>query len=476
MKDADTDPAISTDYYAGSKVAVIRSSPSARQAVRERLTPDSNGVVFAMVGLPARGKSFISRKVERFMQWRGLSTRMFNVGMYRRDATAPEESGRSEFFDAGNAAARGAREAAASAALSDALDFLDDAGEVAILDATNSTVARRRSIKAGIDSHDRRYSLIFIEVICEESETLEANMMNKVSNSPDFKHLSMEEALADLKSRISKYEAVYETVQDDEGPSIKLFDLSSKVMAHQCYGRISRSIVPYLMSIHIGSRPIWLMRALPGDGNPQSPTGSDRLSELSAEGRFSAQALAAFVEERAALYWGASGREREPTQVFTSTMTRAVASAGTLEHQQMSVLNPIDKGTVGAGWWDVECEGDTPPWDELERRQPEVCAQWRKDPLRSRFPGGESYMDVVRRLEGFLMDVEMCTRPVLIVSHITVLQLLLSYFNGSPIEDAWRMSVPKSTVIEVTPSMGGGFMCDSLQLGEGSRTRAPSKA
>ena len=38
-----------------------------------------------MVGLPARGKSFISRKISRFLQWRGLQVEIFNVGKYCRE-------------------------------------------------------------------------------------------------------------------------------------------------------------------------------------------------------------------------------------------------------------------------------------------------------------------------------------------------------------------------------------------------------
>ncbi|KAL8569432.1 hypothetical protein ACOMHN_054147 [Nucella lapillus] len=43
--------------------------------------------VIAMVGLPARGKTYISKKLTRYLNWIGISTRAFNVGEYRRAAT-----------------------------------------------------------------------------------------------------------------------------------------------------------------------------------------------------------------------------------------------------------------------------------------------------------------------------------------------------------------------------------------------------
>ena len=231
----------------------------------------------------------------------------------------------------------------------------------------------------------------------------------------------MEDAIKDLRDRIKKYEDVYETVEDDEGAYIKLYNLSSKVMANHCYGRIAKSVLPYLMAIHIGARPIWLVRAGSGRKNPQCTAGCDRDALLSVEGRQFALALASFVRERSSKYWEATEKPPEPSHVCSSTMSRAIASAcySSVQHEQTSALNPIDKGTIGSGWWDVECPGEAPPWSEVEKRHPALAERFRKDPLRTRFPGGESYMDVIKRLEGLLVEVEMCTRPVLIVSHIT---------------------------------------------------------
>jgi len=94
--------------------------------------------------------------------------------------------------------------------------------------------------------------------------------------------------------------------------------------------------------------------------------------------------------------------------------------------------------------------------------------------LRVRFPGGECYMDVMKRLEGLLIEVEMCTRPVLIVSHITTLQLLVAYFRGVPIDEAWQIPVHKNKVLEVLPTSGGGFICESHDLTPDTADASPT--
>eukprot|EP00930_Biecheleria_cincta_P096195 TRINITY_DN88074_c0_g1_i1.p1 TRINITY_DN88074_c0_g1~~TRINITY_DN88074_c0_g1_i1.p1 ORF type:complete len:558 (-),score=76.36 TRINITY_DN88074_c0_g1_i1:201-1835(-) len=454
-------------YYTGTgNVCKIKRSQSERELLREQLTPNSLGLVVVMVGLPARGKSFISRKVERFLRWTGASTRSFNVGMYRRDAVDPSRSGRSDFFNTQNSCAMAARDRVALLALEDALKFLDEGGKFAILDATNSTTSRRQLLAEKVDLHHRRYGMIFVETICSDPEVLVANMLTKVRFSPDFANMSEEDALADLRARITNYDAAYETVKDSEGAYIKLFDMSSKIMANHCYGRVAKSILPYLMAIHIGSRPIWLVRAGAGE-RPKAPQANhDRISQLSAEGRKFAADLGEFVQQRAKRYWDDADKPVEDTYVLTSTMNRAVSTAqfAGLEFERRATLNPIDKGVLGDGWWDVECSWEVPPWEEVEQRHPVFMTQWRQNPLTCQFPGGESYKDVLIRLESLLIDVEMCTRPVLIVSHVTILQLLIAYFKGLPVEDVWKLPVAKNVLFEVIPTSGGSFQHEEHNL------------
>ena len=54
---------------------------------------------------------------------------------------------------------------------------------------------------------------------------------------------------------------VYETIDDNHLTYIKLFNLQSKVMCNRAYGRLTKSLLPFLTSIHIAPRPIWLCRS-----------------------------------------------------------------------------------------------------------------------------------------------------------------------------------------------------------------------
>mmetsp|Transcript_30805 Transcript_30805/g.70983 ORF Transcript_30805/g.70983 Transcript_30805/m.70983 type:complete len:103 (-) Transcript_30805:864-1172(-) len=53
--------------------------------------------------------------------------------------------------------------------------------------------------------------------------------------------------------------------------------------------------------------------------------------------------------------------------------------------------------------------------------------------------------------------MEQQVAPVLIVSHVSVLQALMAYFRTFPVEKCMNIEVPMHTVIKFEPSRGGGW-------------------
>lgn len=55
--------------------------------------------------------------------------------------------------------------------------------------------------------------------------------------------------------------------------------------------------------------------------------------------------------------------------------------------------------------------------------------------LTYRYPGGESYRDVIQRLEPVIFELERATHNVCVVGHRAVLRCLYAYFVDCPEED-----------------------------------------
>ena len=64
---------------------------------------------------------------------------------------------------------------------------------------------------------------------------------------------------------------------------------------------------------------------------------------------------------------------------------------------------------------------------------------------------------MILRLESIVVDLEQQVIPTLVVSHVSVLQMLIAYFRKSPVEEAMQIEVPMHTVLKFTPARGGGW-------------------
>lgn len=114
--------------------SIIFSQPKiharARTIIGERVNYVNKPHVIAMVGLPARGKTYISKKLARYLNWVGIFTKVYNLGEYRRMATSAYKS--HEFFRPDNQEAMAIRTECALRALEDACKWLQEKGEVAV--------------------------------------------------------------------------------------------------------------------------------------------------------------------------------------------------------------------------------------------------------------------------------------------------------------------------------------------------------
>ena len=70
-----------------SPVKIMSKQQSRKVSTRHGTWNRTVPHVIAMVGMPARGKTYIGTKLARYLRWCGLNTEAFNVGEYRRQAT-----------------------------------------------------------------------------------------------------------------------------------------------------------------------------------------------------------------------------------------------------------------------------------------------------------------------------------------------------------------------------------------------------
>ncbi|XP_037267414.1 6-phosphofructo-2-kinase/fructose-2,6-bisphosphatase 1 isoform X3 [Falco rusticolus] len=392
-----------------------------------------------MVGLPARGKTYMSRKLTRYLNWIGTPTRVFNVGQYRREAVQSYKN--YEFFRHDNQEAMQIRRHCALAALKDVQTYLNsEEGQVAVFDATNTTRERRALILQF--AKENGYKVLFVESICNDPAIIEENIKQVKLSSPDYKGCAQEEVVADFLKRIECYKATYEPLDEelDSGLSyIKIFEAGLRYLANRVQGHIQSRTVYYLMNIHVTPRTIYLSRHGESQLNLRGRIGGD--SGLSPRGQQVggapphacgyAQALAQFL----------CGQHIQDLKVWTSHMKRTIETAEALgvPYEQWKALNEIDAGV---------CEEMT--YEEIQERYPKEFALRDQDKYRYRYPKGESYEDLVQRLEPVIMELER-QENVLVICHQAVMRCLLAYFLDKSADELPYLKCPLHTVLKLTP-------------------------
>jgi broad specificity phosphatase PhoE len=391
-----------------------------------------------MVGLPARGKTFIARKVARYLSWSGHTTRVFNVGAYRRERLGSLHP--HSFFDPDNKESDRARTEVAHAALSDLLAWLaKPESQVGIYDATNSTRERRDRVRR--ECEKAGHQVVFIESVCDDPAIIDANVRQTKLFSPDYVGVPADEAVRDFRLRIEHYARVYEPLGDSEGSFIKIVDVGRTVIAHLIEGYLPARLVFFLLNVHIEPRSIWLTRHGESEYNVEGRIGGD--APLSPRGGIYAERLAQAMNERS---------PETPVSVWTSTLQRTTQTALPLRTatRPWRALDEIDSGV---------CDGMT--YSEIAAQLPAEYAARSVDKFRYRYPRGESYQDVIQRLEPVIFELEREQSPVLIIGHQAVLRALYAYMMDQPPEACPRIPLPLHTLIELTPTAYG---CDEQRF------------
>ena len=95
-------------------------------------------------------------------------------------------------------------------------------------------------------------------------------------------------------------------------------------------------------------------------------------------------------------------------------------------------------------------------YTEIAEFYPEDYASRDDDKFNYRYRGGESYRDLVVRLEPVIMELER-QNNILIIGHQAIIRALYAYFMGYDQNELPYIKVPLHTVIQLTPKAYG---CD----------------
>ncbi|KAJ3360876.1 Fructose-2,6-bisphosphatase, partial [Kappamyces sp. JEL0680] len=261
-------------------------------------------------------------------------------------------------------------------------------------------------------------------------------------SSPDYAdwdHSSMTDIVADFQKRISHYAQTYETLSADELDGkisyVKVLNIGKQLTLNQVQGYLESRIVYYLMNLNTAAKSFYISRHGESMYNLQGRIGGN--ADLSPQGRRFSELLpehiSKFVDPDSKLV------------VWTSTLKRTIQTSQYLSSPKLQ-WKQLDELSSGA------CDGLT--YEEIEQNFPLDFAERDNDKFNYRYHGGESYRDLVHRLEPVILELERHRdedTSIYIIAHQAVVRAIYAYFHGISHDDLPYVKVPLHTIIKLTP-------------------------
>ncbi|TKA25577.1 hypothetical protein B0A50_05438 [Salinomyces thailandicus] len=412
------------------------------------------------------------------------------------------------FFDPSNKKASAIREQVARETLDELLDYImNKGGSVGILDATNSTMERRKMIMDQIRKEaGPELNVLFLESTCVDPDLLESNMRLKLGG-PDYRDMDPVVALEDFRKRVEVYEKAYvplgEYEEKNNMPYIQMIDVGRKIISHQIKGFLSAQANYYLLNFNLAPRQIWITRHGLSHDNISGRIGGD--SDLAPEGVQYAKSLARFMDQKKQEWdvkqietlknthfppkpgdatppnpYYSPQSERSPSYTQEEQIVEAISSGAVTpdsvpgyEPKSFCVWTSMLKRSIQTAQYFSDEEYDTKQMrmlDELNSgvmegltyscistQFPEEYKSRKQDKLHYRYPGpgGEGYLDIINRLRPVIVELERMTDHVLLVGHRSVARVLLAYFRGLRREEVADLDVPLGMLYCLEPKPYG---------------------
>lgn len=371
-------------------------------------------LVVTIVGLPCRGKSLAAHKIARHLSWKGEMAKVFPVSV---DATADT--------------------------LTDIKNWFQDGNNVAIIDGMHLTRQSRHFIAAFCT--ERIYHHLLVEFDCDEKQ-LEANInemirfYQKQDNNTDWGRV--------FSDKLKQYTTKFEQCTAIESPLINVNSSENlyfhSVSARGVQGALQTSILGVLSQPVIKDRIFYITRHGESDYNVLGRIGGD--ADLSPRGKKYAERLTRLFNDN-------PQRLPQPQLIWTSEFQRTVHTAKDIPGPRAAVndLNEINAGI---------CEGLT--YEEIQEKFPQEFAWRDQDKFKYRYPHGESYLDLLQRVDSVVQAILTKTQ-VLVVSHQAVLRCIMAYFTETKPDQVPYINVPLHTLL-VVRSNGYKFEVENISL------------
>ena len=389
-----------------------------------------------MVGLPGRGKSYMSARICRWLRWKNLSCEIFNTGNTRRK-TIDKFVDYKWFVHDGEE--NDIRENISEKTVDNMIEWITNkenknlnlTHKIGIFDATNATNERRTKILEKLSKFVTLDKITFIESICDNNDILDKNYSEKLCNE-DYINLEKSLAEIDFKNRVNEYQKKYKSVESDNA-YIQIYNMGEKFVLNKLSHLFQKNLAHFLLNLSKRNITIYMSRHGQSVGQIQNIIGGN--SNLTKNGFEYSYKLKK--------YFDSINKNNEKYDILCSKLQRTINTAKSFSNDinytitQHSELNEIFGG-----------EFESMSFDEVKEKFPDIYEFRKKNKFESSWPGGESYKTLIHRLESILLKIENETNNLIIIAHQAVCRMIYAYMMDVDPRDCVNMEINSHRLFE----------------------------
>ena len=429
---------------------------------------EENFLIIVMVGLPAQGKSFTCRRIARWLCWKGIPAKIFSTSQIRRDLFG-------ELYDEfriGDAKQKRDRDRVALIAAECALKWIEGMPSgVAIIDSANVTSERREAIMNVFHDYPKE-CIVFIECVTESLFEQRQNLLRNV-DLETYSTNELDDIANELERRTKEYKKIYQPLDprsDSELSFMRLIEPPRHIQLQHISRNLPIKLVSFLTSLFPREGNLYLSSCGQSKNILENRLGGD--SQLTPLGLCFSLSLR-WLFDRIAV---------PSLNILTSSRTAAVETAIWMQapdkkvplavpnfHEILpdshlkSLSQNIEVRNDNKAHVDSYCvrhmsalddinHGD---WENLTLHEVDTTIPSpllaRKNPLEKydiAWIGGESYHDLVARLEKAILHIHRSESPVLVIAHPAVIQVLYAFRAGLPPERSPEIEIDTHVVYQ----------------------------
>ena len=418
-------------------------------------------MIIILVGLPGRGKSAVSKKIYNYFNWLGYNIKVFNAGNLRRNkGILPDNNLNENFFTSKYSNFRNSIAEECFQNLLDWIEIQPKKNRIAIFDATNTTLERRKRLIYLINNNNNNFKTLFIELCIDNKELIDKNILSK-QESKDYNNYNIIELKNDFNNRIEYYKSIYNKIRIEDNVNFirstilengkKYIEtcMDDEIIFTSKYSVLFNQINYILNNTVINKPIIYLSRHGQSEYNIDKKLGGN--SSLSELGQQYSIKFKEYIDKEIENNSIPNGKYH----LFSSTLKRTKLTSELLNKNKYHAIKELDEISTGIF--------DDYTYKEIEDKYPEEFKKRQEDKFYYRYPMGESYQDIINRLRHIILKIESHNIPTVVVSHQATLRTVYAYFRKLEREKITNLEIPLHTVIKLIPD-GNSYKEERIKL------------